>query len=45
MKLEVCYVLFDGLNLCWEIVDGLIKYNGLVFFGFMFFYEIKVEVG
>ena len=27
-KLERRYVAFDGLNLCWETLEGLVKHNG-----------------
>lgn len=27
-KLEAHYAAFDGLNLCWETRDGLVKHNG-----------------
>ena len=27
-KLEQCYVGFDGLNLTWEVLEGVIKHNG-----------------
>jgi dGTPase len=26
--LEKCYATFDGLNLCWETLEGLVKHNG-----------------
>lgn len=29
-ELEVSYLNFQGLNLCWETLDGLIKHNGPV---------------
>ncbi|RLQ88018.1 deoxyguanosinetriphosphate triphosphohydrolase [Notoacmeibacter ruber] len=29
-KLERRYAAFDGLNLCWETLDGLVKHNGPV---------------
>ncbi len=44
-KLEARYASFDGLNLCWETVDGLIKHNGPVSSGLMPLYEIRVEAG
>ncbi|MBI3672668.1 MAG: deoxyguanosinetriphosphate triphosphohydrolase [Rhizobiales bacterium] len=27
-KLECCYARFDGLNLTWETLEGLVKHNG-----------------